>query len=182
MTEDKKAQIKEAIRQLHAGMPPEQVKEKYRQILETADPLEIAKIEEELVKEGMKKEQIRKLCDVHMAIFKEQLEKQALPVAPSQPISILMEEHKIMLKLAEELNVLSKKIQNISDMRYATEEIHRVEHIAEDFTDSEKHFLREENVLFPVIEKHGITESTSRNVDGPRGNKRAAEKTARTRG
>lgn len=158
MTEDKKTQIKEAIRQLHAGVPPEQVKEKYRQVLESADPLEIAKIEEELVKEGMKKEQIRRLCDVHMAIFKEQLEKQALPVEPNQPVSILMEEHKIMLKLAEELNALSKKIQRTSDVSYAAEEIHRVEHIAEDFTDSGKHFLREENVLFPVIEKHGITE------------------------
>jgi PAS domain S-box-containing protein len=43
-------------------------------------------------------------------------------------------------------------------MRYVTEEIHQVEHVAEDFTDSEKHYLREENVLFPVVEKHGITE------------------------
>ncbi|MFB3888617.1 MAG: DUF438 domain-containing protein [Candidatus Bathyarchaeia archaeon] len=158
MTENKKAQIKEAIRQLHAGVPPEQVKETFRAVLETADPVEIAKIEEELVKEGMEKTQLRKLCDVHMAIFKEQLEKQMPPVAPNQPISILMEEHKIMLKLAEELSALAKRINKITDMRYATEEIHRVQHIAEDFTDSEKHFQREENALFPIIEKHGVTE------------------------
>jgi hypothetical protein len=43
-------------------------------------------------------------------------------------------------------------------MRYVTAEIHDVEHLAEDFTDSEKHYLREENVLFPFIEKHGVTE------------------------
>ena len=158
MSEDKKASIKEAIRQLHAGVPPEQVKEKFRKVLEGTDSLEIAKIEEELAKEGMKREEMRKLCDVHMAIFKEQLEKQMPNMKPSQPISILMEEHKIMLQMAEKLTSLSNKILRISDMRYVTEEIHQVEHVAEDFTDAEKHYLREENVLFPIVEKHGITE------------------------
>src|SRR4030065_735863 len=158
MTEDKKAQIKEAIRQLHAGVPPDQVKEKFRSVLEGTESLEFAKIEEELAKEGMKREEMRKLCDVHMAIFKEQLEKQMPNMKPSQPISILMEEHKLMLQMAEKLTALSNKILRVSDMRYVTEEIHQVEHAAQDFTDAEKHYLREENVLFPIVEKHGITE------------------------
>jgi len=158
LPEDKKASIKEAIRQLHAGVPPEQVKEKFRAVLEGTDPLEIAKIEEELAKEGMKREEMRKLCDVHMAIFKEQLEKQMPNMKPSQPISILMEEHKLMLQMAEKLTSLSNKILKVTDTRYVTEEIHQVEHVAEDFTDAEKHYLREENVLFPIVEKHGITE------------------------
>jgi PAS domain S-box-containing protein len=158
LAEDKKALIKEAIRQLHAGVPPEQVKEKFRHVLEGTDSLEIAKIEQELANEGMKREEMRKLCDVHMAIFKEQLEKQQPNLQPSQPISILMEEHKIMLKMADQLMSIANKGLKISDMRYATTEIHEVEHLAEDFTDSEKHYLREENVLFPYLEKHGITE------------------------
>ena len=158
MAEDKKALIKEAIRQLHAGVPPEQVKEKFRHVLEGTDSLEIAKIEEELAKEGMKREELRKLCDVHMAIFKEQLEKQQPNLQPTQPISILMEEHKIMLKLADRLVTAANKVLKVTDMHYVTAEIHEVEHLAEDFTDSEKHYLREENVLFPFIEKHGITE------------------------
>jgi PAS domain S-box-containing protein len=158
LAEDKKALIKEAIRQLHSGVPPEQVKEKFRHVLEGTDSLEIAKIEQELANEGMKREEMRKLCDVHMAIFKEQLEKQQPNLQPSQPISILMEEHKIMLKMAEQLMSLANKVLKVSDMRYVTEEIHQVEHLAEDFTDSEKHYLREENVLFPYLEKHGITE------------------------
>jgi DUF438 domain-containing protein len=45
---DKKSQIKEAIRQLHAGVSPEEVKEKFRAVFEGTDSLEIAKIEEEL--------------------------------------------------------------------------------------------------------------------------------------
>jgi DUF438 domain-containing protein len=92
---DKKEQIKEAIRQLHDGVPPEQVKEKFRAVFEGTNSLEIAKIEEELAREGLKREDMRKLCDVHIAIFKEQIEKQNPNLKPSQPVSILMEEHKI---------------------------------------------------------------------------------------
>ena len=161
MSEDKKAQIKEAIRQLHAGVPPEQVKEKFRAVFEGTDSLEIAKIEEELAKEGMKREEMQKLCDVHMAIFKEQIEKQNPNLKPSQPISILMEEHKIMTKMAEDLMPYANKILKVTDICYVEEDIHQVEHLVSDFTDSEKHYLREENVLFPMLEKHGITEPPS---------------------
>jgi DUF438 domain-containing protein len=157
LSEDKKAKIKEAIRQLHAGVSPEQVKEKFRDVLEI-DSLEIAKIEEELAKEGMKRDEMRKLCDVHMAIFKEQLEKQMPNLKPSKPLAILMEEHKIMLQMAEKLTSLANKILKVNDLRYVAEDIHQVEHVSEDFTDAEKHYVREENVLFPMVEKHGITE------------------------
>jgi PAS domain S-box-containing protein len=161
LSEDKKAQIKEAIRQLHAGVPPDQVKEKFRGVFEGTDSLEIAKIEEELAKEGMKREEMQKLCDVHMAIFKEQIEKQNPNLKPSQSISILMEEHRIMTKMAEDLVSYANKLLKASEVRYVEEDIHQVEHLASDFTDSEKHYLREENVLFPMLEKHGITEPPS---------------------
>jgi PAS domain S-box-containing protein len=157
-TEDKKIMLKEAIKQLHAGASPQQVKDKFKQVLEGTSPTEIAKIEQELVKEGMPREEIQKLCDVHMAVFREQLEKQKLDIPAEHPISILMEEHKIMLQIIEKLNAIKEKIQQISDTNYVEEEIHDLEHIAVDLLDSEKHYLREENVLFPNLEKHGITE------------------------
>ncbi|MEJ5327921.1 MAG: DUF438 domain-containing protein [Candidatus Bathyarchaeia archaeon] len=158
LDEDKKAQIREALRQLHAGVPSEQVKERFKQVLENTSSIEIAKIEGDLIKEGVKREELRKLCDVHLAIFKEQLERQASDLTPTQPIRILMEEHRIMLQKAEQLSSIANKLAKVSEMRYVADDIHTVTHIAEDFVDSEKHYLREENVLFPVIEKHGITE------------------------
>jgi uncharacterized protein len=161
LSEDKKAQIKEAIRQLHAGVPPEEVKEKFRAVFEGTDSLEIAKIEEELGREGMKRTEMRKLCDVHMAIFREQIEKQHPNLKLTPPISILMEEHKIMTKMAEDLMSYANKMLKISDIRYVEEDIHQVEHLMGDFADSEKHYLREENVLFPMLEKHGVTEPPS---------------------
>jgi PAS domain S-box-containing protein len=158
ISEDKKKMLKEIIRQLHGGASPPEVKERFRQVLESVSSLDIAKIEEELIKEGMPREEIQKLCDVHMAVFREQLEKQKLTVPIDHPITILMEEHKIMLQIIEKLNALTNRIQKISDKTYVADEIHNLEHIATDLLDSEKHYLREENVLFPFLEKHGITE------------------------
>lgn len=158
MSENRKKALKELIKQLHAGASPQEVKERFRHVLEGISSEEIAKIENELVKEGMPREEIQRLCDVHLAVFREQLEKQKYEIPLGHPIGILMEEHKIMLQLAEKLATIANKIQQVSDISYVGEEIHRLEHIARDFSDSEKHYLREENVLFPIIEKHGITE------------------------
>jgi DUF438 domain-containing protein len=69
-----------------------------------------------------------------------------------------MEEHKIMAKMAKDLIVLANKILKVNDIRYVAEDIHELEHLIADFADSDKHFLREENVLFPMLEKHGIVE------------------------
>ncbi|MGB9675617.1 MAG: DUF438 domain-containing protein [Candidatus Bathyarchaeales archaeon] len=158
MAEDRKNVLKEILRQLHAGANPQEVKEKFKQFLEGISPLEISRIEQELIREGMPREEIQRLCDVHMAVFREQLEKQKFDVPASHPINILMEEHKIMLQLAGKLASTTQKVQQFSESSYIEEEIHVLRHLARDFMDSEKHYLREENVLFPNLEKHGITE------------------------
>lgn len=156
--EDKKRMLKETIKQLHAGVSPKEVKEKFRHMLENVSSTEIAKIEQELIKEGMPREEIQRLCDLHMEVFREQLGKQRLEIPTGHPINILMEEHKIMLQIAEKLNIMASKLQKISDKTYVGKEIHDIAHISEDLRDSEKHYLREENALFPYLEKHGITE------------------------
>jgi len=155
---EKKRMLKELIGQLHAGASPQEVKKRFRQVLEGITPLEIAKIEQELIKEGVSREEIQRLCEVHLAVFREQLEKQRLEVTPENPINILMEEHKILLQLLEKLNTLATRVQQARDVSYISEEISQMKHIAEDFLDAEKHYLREENIVFPILEKHGITE------------------------
>jgi len=158
LTENKKRMLKELMKQLHAGAPPSEVKEKFKQVLEGVSPLEIAKIEEELIKEGLPREEIQRLCDVHLAVFREQLEKQKPEISPENPINILMEEHKILLQLLEKLNTVSNRVQQAEDTSIIGEEISQIKQIASDLLDAEKHYLREENVLFPILEKHGITE------------------------
>ncbi|MCX7844326.1 MAG: DUF438 domain-containing protein [Candidatus Bipolaricaulota bacterium] len=143
----RKEALKAILRRLHAGESPEALQEEFRRAVGAITPLEIAQIEEELVQEGVPLEEIRRLCDLHLALFRESLEREE-PLAPAwHPIGILMAEHRALLRIAAEL----KRAADSQD----AEALARIRaHLGE----SEKHYLREENVLFPVLERHGIVE------------------------
>jgi len=158
MDEAKKKLLKEIIKQLPGGAPPEEVKEKFGEALKGVSSEDIIKVEQELVKEGMPREELQKLCDVHMAVFAEQLQGQELHLASGHPISILIEEHRIMLERAEKLEEFIGMVEEACDSVYVGDVITELQTIAKEFQDSEKHYLREENVVFPMAEKHGITE------------------------
>lgn len=160
MNDNKKESLKELIRQLHSGTPPAEVKEKFKQVLKNVSSTEISRIEDELVKEGMPREELQRLCDVHLEVFREQLEKEKIQmeISPENPVNVLMEEHKILLRFLEEMDAIVKNIQQADDPKIINDAMPQLKHIAEDFLDTEKHYLREENVLFPILEKHGVTE------------------------
>lgn len=155
---NKKKMLKEVIKELHGGASPTEVKEKFKKVLKDTKPEDIAKIEQELVKEGMPREELQRLCDVHLAVFGEQVQDQELHIPAGHPISILIEEHRVMLEKAERLETLVKMLEEACDSVYVGDALTELQTLVKDFQDSEKHYLREENVLFPTMEKHGVTE------------------------
>lgn len=106
----------------------------------------------------MPREELQRLCDIHLAVFSEQLGKQQLEVPAGNPIGILMEEHKILLQLLEKLSTTAEIVRQSRDLVDVGDNLTQLKHIVEELSDAEKHYLREENVLFPILEKHGITE------------------------
>jgi len=154
----KKEVLKGLIRRLHAGAQPEEIKEEFKEMLKGVTPTEIVQVEEELVKEGMPREEIQRLCEIHLAVFRESLEKEKTLAPAGHPIHILMEEHKIILKFADDLKDVAKEIKGAENLDSVGEEMKQVSHIAKHFEESESHYVREENVLFPYLEKHGVTQ------------------------
>ena len=156
--DSKKQAIRDLIKELHAGARPEEVKEKFKEALGGIGAADISRIEGELIEEGMPAEEIRRLCDVHLAVFQDSLQGVAKTLAsPGHPIHTLMEEHKILLQFTDKLNNVAEKIKGAKSFAAAGESMKRLNYIAKHFKESEKHYVREENVLFPYLEKHGIT-------------------------
>jgi len=155
---EKKEALKGLIRRLHEGAKPEEVKAEFEEVIKGAAPIEIAQVEQELIKEGMPREEVQRLCDVHLAVFRESLDKERVLAPPGHPIHILMEEHKRLLEFAGLLNDTAKEIKGAKGFVAVGEQMKKLDHIAEHFRDSGSHFSREENVLFPYLEKHGVTE------------------------
>jgi len=153
-----KDKIKEIIKKLHKGEKVEKVKEEFKDVIKRTSAEEIARAEEELIKEGVPTEEIHKMCDLHLEAFKESLEEQK-PIAPAgHPIHILMVEHQIMLGYGTGLKKIATNLKNFKNFEEAKEGIKNFEGLVEHLLEAESHYLREENVLFPLLEKKGITQ------------------------
>jgi len=157
-TENRKELLKGLVRQLHAGTSPQEVKEKFKSILKDLNPMEIVKVEEELIREGLPREDVQELCEIHLAVFGEQLERQEIEKTSGNPVNVLMEEHKMIIKISEKLAAVTAEILRAEGTDQVDVKISEAGHIIQELMGAESHYLREENVLFPLLEKHGITE------------------------
>lgn len=66
---DRKVKIKSYIKRLSAGEDLESVRKDFKENFDGVSSSEIMDAEESLLDEGMDKEEVRKLCDVHSALF-----------------------------------------------------------------------------------------------------------------
>jgi PAS domain S-box-containing protein len=155
---DKKEMLKDLIKALHAGESPDELKRRFKDVLKDVGPAQIVQVEEELIAEGMPREEIQRLCDIHLAVLRESLEGKQTSAPAGHPVHILMQEHNLLLQSAEELRNIAQEIRAARGTSYVTTEVERIKHIEEHLRDSESHYLREENVLFPYLEKHGVTQ------------------------
>lgn len=158
MRVDKKEMLKELIRKIHKGEDPEKLKREFKELFGSVTTKEIAEIEQELIQEGMLREEVMRLCEVHLAVFQESLEKDKPSTGLGHPVTILMEEHKRLIEFSERLKKKIEELQAKNSYEEGKEILEEVKDICAHLKESEKHYLREENVLFPYLEKHGITE------------------------
>jgi PAS domain S-box-containing protein len=158
---DKRRELKKLFQSLDRGDNPEEVKQKFKDVIQDISPTDIAMVEQELINEGMDREKIQELCDVHLDVMQEALKSGGAQAPPGHPIHILMEEHKLMLQFVAELNTAAKKVKQAKNFDSIRDVMEKVEHIVKHFRESESHYVREENVLFPYLEKHGVTQPPS---------------------
>lgn len=152
-TTERKQRLKEVIRQLHEGKSVQEVKEQFAALLEDVGATEIAEIEQELIEEGMPATDIQRLCDVHVAVFRESLEEEESPEsAPGHPVYTFLAENAAAGSVLDELEsaLEAAKVEPDADHLEAAREL------LDELRKYETHYLRLENVLFPYLEKHGF--------------------------
>ena len=67
--------LKGIILDLHDGMSVGEVKQRFLDLASEVDSTEIARMEEELIGQGIPEEEIKRLCDVHVEVFRESLDR-----------------------------------------------------------------------------------------------------------
>lgn len=153
--------LKGIIRDIHAGADVEDVKERFAELLEQVGPGEIGEIEQALINEGMPVEEIQRLCDVHVAVFRESLDKQlAQALAQEQaadPLQDLKDSNRRIAALVEEIRELVETIAKAEDHSELQAPIAEWAQKHQELLEVDKHYSKKENILFPYLERYGIS-------------------------
>ena len=147
--------LKELINELHNGADFDAVKSRFAEIVQDISPTEIAEMEQGLIAEGMPAEEIKRLCDVHVAVFKESLDEIInSEEAPGHPVHTFKKENRAVERFLDEDLLVALEIYKVNSASHA---LIRIRDGLDHLLQLDKHYSRKENLLFPYLEKYGIT-------------------------
>ncbi len=147
--------LKGILRQLHEGRSVDEVKAEFAALLREVGPTEIAQIEQALIEEGLPEMEIKRLCDVHVAVFRESLEAQVPPESlPGHPVHTFRAENRAA---AEVLDRLQAAVEALKTAPTDPDRLAEARERLRELREYEKHYRRKENFLFPYLERKGFT-------------------------
>lgn len=161
--DEKKARqnkLKELILRLHDGESEEVITKEFAEHFEHISPLEISVMERRLMKEeGLKVEEIMRLCNVHVAVMAGFVESDTETPAdfekPGHPVDVLRQENfAIEAALMRIRNLLEFHVEEAGKDAEVKAGLKLQIDLLWDF---DKHYNRKENSIFPLMERYGIT-------------------------
>ncbi len=148
--------LKSIITDLHSGKSVDEVKQRFLDLAVEVDSTEIARMEQELIEGGLPEEEIKRLCDVHVEVFKESLDKkEELDVLPGHPVHTFMQENEVIDGLLGALSGLIREISG-NESKFS-ERSGNIKSMLDSISKMDLHYLRKENQLFPLLEKHNVS-------------------------
>ena len=149
--------LKELILELHQGKSVEDVKSRFATLIEGVSVTEISEMEQALIAEGMPVEEIQNLCDVHAAVFKGSIEEIHAATkgedVPGHPVHTFRQENQALEQLIND-----EILPQVEALRNGDgQAVEKLNKSLEQLWEIDRHYSRKENLLFPYMEKYGIT-------------------------
>lgn len=139
---------------LHRGEDPEAVAGRLRGLVREVSSAEIAAMEQELIAGGMPATEVQAMCDLHAQVLGEVLAEPELPeLPPGHPADTLRRENAAVMEVVTDLRrwlEISRQLGRPASAARFTELCGRLGEV-------EIHYTRKESLLFPCLERHGIT-------------------------
>jgi DUF438 domain-containing protein len=146
------------ILQLHKGEAPEQVRKQLVQLMGKVPYGIVVEAEQELISEGLPMQEVLTLCDIHGEALKGIIDPTGTkPVPPGHPVHTFREENAALKKELAALGDIFAKIKDSpgkGEMKALADGLKK--HFAA-ISQVIVHYKRKENLLFPYLEKYGIT-------------------------
>lgn len=156
-SEKRKELLKHLILQLHNGEAPEQVKSHLINLLHSVPYNEVVEVEQELIAEGLPEEDILRLCDIHTAVLDGSIDTSTAKGVPDgHPVDTFIKENRELEKRIDLTYGMFDVLKNLKDSDIADYTM-GLRNLFNQLSDVDKHYLRKEYLLFPFLEKAGIT-------------------------
>jgi DUF438 domain-containing protein len=154
--------MKEIIKHLHRGGSPDEVRGQLRTMVRETDASEIAAMEQELMAEGMRVEEVQSMCDLHASVLKEVLVQiepapSAPGLSPGHPVDTFRRENQALREAMGRMRTAMRAVSELPDAAVPADELATWRQTYNDLMDVEKHYQRKEHLLFSCLERHGIT-------------------------
>lgn len=153
----RKEKLKELILKLHQGGNPGQVRTELINTLQQIPYGEVVEVEQELISEGLPESEVLKLCDVHGEVLDGHIDQSgARPVPEGHPVDVFRQENKELLKVVEKAQMLIGNLHAVNEVNFKNHAL-LILSCFNDLMDVDKHYRRKEYLVFPYLEKNGIT-------------------------
>lgn len=156
-SEQRRELLKHLILQLHKGEAPEIVRNRLIELLRNIPYDEVVIVEQELIAEGLPTEEVLKFCDIHTAVLDGSIDTSSQKTAPEgHPVDTYKKENIELRIVISQIREMFSKLKNIKN-----EDLKKyligLKSLLNQVSDVDKHYRRKEYLLFPFLEKHGIT-------------------------
>ncbi|TVQ23758.1 MAG: DUF438 domain-containing protein [Spirochaetaceae bacterium] len=158
MNEQAVSTLKAIIKELHANPDADrsELARRFKSAAVHVSAVDIATAEQEAIEEGIPLESVRKLCDVHLDLFTDEAQRSRAELPPGHPLVILYSEHDTLLSQIRAARKLLLP-EGGEPTPSPAEMIAMVTQTLKVMEAAPRYFEKEENALFPVIERYGIT-------------------------
>lgn len=156
-SQKRKELLKHLILQLHNNEAPDVVKNRLVALLKSVPYNEVVEVEQELIAEGLPEEEVLRLCDIHTMVLDGSIDTSAAKTVPAgHPVDTFKQENKALEEYIAKAKELFNKGNKLNDEE-VKDYLLQLKSVFNALSDVEKHYKRKEYLLFPFLEKAGIT-------------------------
>ena len=156
-SEERKAKLKKLILRLHQGETEKEVRAELIETLGQVPYGEVVEVEQELISEGLPETEVLKLCDAHSAVLQGNIDLTgSMKIPEGHPVDVMINENRELKKVTGQIWEILRGIEKTSDCDLNVK-IMKLLALFNSLYDADKHYQRKEYLLFPFLEKAGIT-------------------------
>ncbi|MCB0823638.1 MAG: DUF438 domain-containing protein [Bacteroidales bacterium] len=158
-SEKRKELLKHMILQIHEGEAPDMVREQLIRLMSKIPYGEVVEVEQALISEGtLTDEEVLKFCDLHTEALEGHIDQTGAQEVPEgHPVDVFKNENRELEKVIRECETIFEELEKVENEEQVNTLRLKLRQQFNLLMDVDKHYQRKENLLFPYLEKIGVT-------------------------